>query len=102
MDPRDGRHVAIYTVGSRAGLLAARLGSGVLSSLLYGVSPTDPRVYASASALLLLVALSACWLPARRAARLDPVDALRAEWAAPGLRRAGSRVAGRAPRRRSG
>jgi len=51
----------------------------VLSSLLYGVSPTDPRGYASASALLLLVTLFACWVPARRAARLDPVDALRAE-----------------------
>jgi putative ABC transport system permease protein len=57
-----------------AGLLAR-----VLSSLLYGVSAVDPLAYLGAVALLLAVALAANWLPARRAARVDPMVALRSE-----------------------
>jgi ABC-type antimicrobial peptide transport system permease subunit len=52
-------------------------GSRLLTALLYEVSATDPATYSIVAALLLVVALLACWLPARRAARLDPVDALR-------------------------
>ena len=66
-------------LGMAVGLVAAAAGSRVLSSLLYGVSPTDPRVYAAVSVLLLGVTLVACWLPARRASALDPAHALRAE-----------------------
>jgi predicted permease len=66
-------------LGMAVGLVAAVAGSRVLTSLLYGVSPTDPRVYAAVTVLLLGVTLLACWLPARRASALDPAHALRAE-----------------------
>jgi ABC-type lipoprotein release transport system permease subunit len=50
-----------------------------LESLLFGVTPSDPSTFAVISAVLVAVALSACWLPARRAARVDPTEALRAD-----------------------
>jgi len=65
--------------GIAAGLVLASAGSRVIESLLYGVSPRDPGILAATTALLLGVALVACWLPARRAARLSPLDALRTE-----------------------
>jgi ABC-type lipoprotein release transport system permease subunit len=61
------------------GLLAALLLRGVASPLLYGITPTDPLTLTLVSAVLLLVGATATWLPARRAARLDPVTALRGE-----------------------
>jgi hypothetical protein len=51
----------------------------MLQSQLYGVAPTDPVAFASVAVVLLAVALLACYLPARRGARLDPVAALRCE-----------------------
>jgi ABC-type lipoprotein release transport system permease subunit len=50
-----------------------------MSPLLYGVSPHDPSVIAWTTVTLLGVALLACWVPAARAARLNPLDALRAD-----------------------
>ena len=50
-----------------------------MSSLLFEVSPTDPIVLACVCALLLVVALAACILPARRAASIEPMEALRSE-----------------------
>jgi len=61
------------------GLPAAWLLTRALSSQLYRVSPADPAIYASVAALLLAVALLACYLPARRATRIDPIDSLRCE-----------------------
>jgi ABC-type antimicrobial peptide transport system permease subunit len=61
------------------GLAAAFPAARVLKSLLARVSPTDPIVFTAVSAILILVGLFACWLPARRATGLDPMKALRYE-----------------------
>ncbi len=63
--------------GMAVGLVIALAGSHVISSLLYGVSPRDPGVFTATTLTLLAVALVACWLPARRAASVDPLVALR-------------------------
>jgi len=59
-------------------LLAFGLAHGV-ASLLYGVSPNDPAVFGSIAAAIAVIALLTSWLPARRAARIDPMVALRDE-----------------------
>jgi putative ABC transport system permease protein len=71
----QGGRVAV--AGLAVGLLAAVAGSRLLGAILFGVSATDPATYAVVTAALLAVSLVACWLPARRAARLDPLEALR-------------------------
>jgi ABC-type antimicrobial peptide transport system permease subunit len=74
---RQGTFVA--TSGLVVGLVGAVTASRFMEALLFQMSPTDPATYASVAAGLLVVSLLACWLPARRAARLDPVRALRSE-----------------------
>jgi ABC-type antimicrobial peptide transport system permease subunit len=66
-------------VGVTIGLAGALGLTRVLRGLLYEVTPTDPSTFASVSLLLLAVAVFACWLPARRAASVDPMEALRSE-----------------------
>ncbi len=66
-------------LGLAAGVVAALALSRVLGSLLFGVSPFSPLLYAAAAGGLLLVAAAACWLPARRAVRIAPSLALRVE-----------------------
>ena len=82
----EPRHVARAIVGQGGivalagiaiGLTAALAGTRLIASLLYQVDPRDPAIFAATATTLLLVAMAACWLPARRAARLSPVDALR-------------------------
>jgi putative ABC transport system permease protein len=74
---RQGALVAL--TGTAIGLATALAGSRLIESLLYGVSSRDVGVFATTALMLLTVALFACWLPARRAARLDPLQALRAD-----------------------
>jgi putative ABC transport system permease protein len=74
-----GRGAVLVGIGLGAGLLGAFVGSHALRSLLYNVAPLDPVALFSALLTLSLVALVACFLPARRASRVDPVIALRAE-----------------------
>ena len=69
----------VALAGMAVGLAAAFAGSRFIASLLYGVSPRDPAVFATTALLLCGVALLACWFPARRAARISPLEALRAE-----------------------
>jgi ABC-type antimicrobial peptide transport system permease subunit len=66
-------------VGVAIGTGVSTLLTRVMSSLLFGVRPTDPLTYAAAAAGLTAVALVATYLPARRAGRLDPLQALRCE-----------------------
>jgi putative ABC transport system permease protein len=65
--------------GTILGLIAAALSTGLVRSLLFGVTPTDPLTFTLAPLVLLTTAMLACYLPARRASRLDPTVALRAE-----------------------
>ena len=74
-----GQGMRLALVGVVIGGLGAAAVARVLSSLLYGVSALDPVAYGAAVVLLLAVALAANWLPARRAARVDPMIALRTE-----------------------
>ncbi len=69
--------MGLTAIGVAVGLLGAFGLTRVLASLLFGIEATDPLTFVSVPAVLALVALSACWLPARRAARLDPLRALR-------------------------
>ncbi|MCM3869911.1 MAG: ABC transporter permease, partial [Pyrinomonadaceae bacterium] len=74
-----GQGAVLITVGLAIGLSAAFIFTRFLSSLLFGVGATDPLTFLSTPALLALVALLACYVPARRAARVDPMVALRFE-----------------------
>jgi ABC-type antimicrobial peptide transport system permease subunit len=65
--------------GAAAGLVVALAASRLLSTLLYQVSPTDPMSIVGALVVLLLVAIIAAYIPARRATQIDPVEALRAD-----------------------
>jgi putative ABC transport system permease protein len=73
------RGAAISGVGIGLGVIAAFATTRFMASLLYGVSPLDPGSFAGAAAFLTVVALLAAYVPARRAARVDPAITLRHE-----------------------
>jgi putative ABC transport system permease protein len=71
--------LAMTLIGVAAGILGAIATARVMSGLLYGVTATDPATFVAISLLLAIVAMLACYLPARRAARVEPIAALRCE-----------------------
>jgi len=74
------RHgLALAAAGVAIGLMAAAGLSRVMASLLYGVSALDPMTFVAVPVVLVAATLLASYLPARRAAAVDPVDALKAE-----------------------
>jgi putative ABC transport system permease protein len=74
-----GEGVALTAAGLVVGIALSSGVSHTLKDFLFGVSPSDPAIYATISALLVAVAVFACWIPARRATRLDPIAILRGE-----------------------
>jgi putative ABC transport system permease protein len=74
---REG--VSFIAAGLSIGLAGALALTRFLSSMLFGVAPTDPLTFICAAVLLALVAFAACQIPARRATRVDPIEALRTE-----------------------
>jgi putative ABC transport system permease protein len=74
-----GEGARLAAAGLALGLAASIIATRFLGTLLFGVKPTDPLTIATVAAILTAVALTACYLPARRATRVDPMIALRHE-----------------------
>jgi predicted permease len=74
-----GRGIVLALVGAAVGIAAAVGVTQFMASMLYGIRPTDPVTMIGAAILLVIVALAACYIPARRAMRVDPMVALRYE-----------------------
>jgi predicted permease len=68
----------LLALGMALGLSIASFATRAIRGLLFGVAPGDPATYLSVAALMTTIGLAACWIPARRAARIDPVIAMRA------------------------
>jgi predicted permease len=73
------RGMTPVVIGALVGIPGALAATRLLRTLLYGIGPTDPAAFATAVSILVAVTLAACWAPARRAARIDPMEALRHE-----------------------
>jgi predicted permease len=74
-----GENLRLAALGVAGGLVVAYALTRLLQNLLFGVSATDVLTFVAVAAFLILVALLACWIPARRATRVDPLVALRSE-----------------------
>jgi len=86
----QGMRVAL--AGVLTGVIASLALGRVVSPMLFGVDVTDPMTFASVGGMLIAVALAACYFPARKAMRLDPVDALRCEFAPSGSQQGPRRI----------
>ena len=71
--------VVVVAIGLTVGLAAALAGTRAIASLIVGVRPTDAATFVTVVVLLAVIALIACWIPARRATRVNPLVALRYE-----------------------
>ena len=71
--------IVVVGVGLTIGLATALAGTRAIANLIVGVRPTDPLTFISVVLLLSAISLLACWIPARRATRIDPLTALRYE-----------------------
>jgi ABC-type antimicrobial peptide transport system permease subunit len=69
----------LAAIGLGFGLFAAFGSTRLAGSLLYGVNPNDPVIFVGVTSLLAFAALAACYFPARRALKIDPISALRTE-----------------------
>jgi putative ABC transport system permease protein len=74
-----GQGVMLAAIGTGFGLIASVIAVRLMSSMLYGIKPSDPAAFLGSAVLVILVALAASWIPARRAASIDPMQALRTE-----------------------
>ncbi|MCI0432735.1 MAG: ABC transporter permease [Gemmatimonadetes bacterium] len=74
-----GEGVRLAALGVTAGLVLATFGSRLLRSFLFGVDPADPLTFGAVAVTLAAIALTSAWIPARRATRVRPADALRGE-----------------------
>ena len=72
-----GKALVLAAAGIVAGLALARAATGVLRGMLFGIEATDPASFAASALAVVLVVLAACYVPARRALRADPITLLR-------------------------
>jgi ABC-type antimicrobial peptide transport system permease subunit len=71
--------LGLAAAGAAVGLVCALVVSHLMAGVLYGVRPEDPLTLVGVAAIFILVAVFACYIPARRAVRVDPIVALRYE-----------------------
>jgi len=74
-----GRGLLLTATGLAIGLALAAAGTRSMKTMLYGVDAMDPATFAAVASLLCVIAALACWIPARRASRVDPIVVLREE-----------------------